>query len=82
LKNTGILSLEALEDQDFNLSLGMMAGSVIAFLGMIWWMMIQLGDDQDLKLGDTGFGFWFHLLFALGLMALSHTIYTIERDSA
>jgi len=82
LVNTGLLSLEVLDGQNFNLSLGMMAGSAIAFLGMIWWVMIQTGDDQDLDLSDTGFGFWFHLLLALGIAALSHTIYTIERDSA
>jgi hypothetical protein len=74
----------------YNLSLGMMAGSAIAFLGMIWWfigskIIIFLKDTfweftEETEMSDTGFGAWFHLLFALVLMVFSHTLYTIERD--
>ena len=59
----------------------MMAGSAMSFLGMIWWMVgKKTFFGTEVKMDDTGFGAWFHLILALVLMALSHTIYTIERD--
>ncbi|MHA1910597.1 MAG: hypothetical protein ACTSYA_02775 [Candidatus Kariarchaeaceae archaeon] len=81
--STGMLSLEALEGQNFNLSLGMLGGSAIAFLGMVWWMMgTKTYSGSDVDLGDTGLGAWFHLILALGITAISYSVYTEERDSA
>ncbi|MHA1910596.1 MAG: hypothetical protein ACTSYA_02770 [Candidatus Kariarchaeaceae archaeon] len=70
----------ALEGQDANLALGIMVGGVIALIGMIWWMIADKGaSGLEYEIGDFGYGFWLHLIFAIGAGVLGYLIWSEEK---